>query len=229
MAFALPPQLKKFILIALAIAATIAAFTAVLTFNESRKEGDPIYAVSIGEKKSLINFGGDIITVPAPEGYCFLNHEQPFDKMALGIVGDMQKNFQNHLWLVFADCNGLAVVRKANDLNAYIDTGMIVTPLANINDKMKADVFIEKMKAQLQHIDKPARPELEDSDASAAHFRLTYPIDGGNTGSAHTLSEVYTVTSVKDRPLVLIFNNKNLDKASNPGKTYLPLLQGANR
>lgn len=262
------PHTKKLALIAAVMVVALGAFFAVL--HNSRKDAEkyvdqsgepvsvtPVVAEEVEDLPELtereIEFGTTKIKVPAPDGYCFINPEYNFDKTVLDVVENMQKGYGNKLHLAFANCEQIKAVRKTHDLNTYIDTGMIVTPVPLLDKEVPAQGFVNVMGQQLKKLNpvgledrvntvvkdnlsknaavKSGQPVIYDESPENLSFLMTHQLkdDAGNMTMA--LTEFDTVTAVKNRPMVVIFTYKDLqDHTAQQDftKTYLAKLRAAN-
>lgn len=93
-----------------------------------------------------------VITLPAPKGYCFLEKDQEVDAIALKLVEQAQQRYDNHLWAVFVRCDDLQKMRSTKNLNAYTNTGLVVTPKQFINTPVKAEVFASETAKQISAV-----------------------------------------------------------------------------
>ena len=77
----------------------------------------------------------------------------------------MQTSYGNHLWLAYANCEQLKAVRVSHDMNAYIATGMLVTPLTLLEEKTSAQEFTGHLRQQIQALDPVAFETLVNGAA----------------------------------------------------------------
>lgn len=189
--------------------------------------------VAITDNVARINHNGVILTFPAPDQYCFLDQSIAADNAAHAAMTNIQRAYSNHLWLVFANCEELKVIREKNDLSTYIDTGMIVTPLAGMNIEMPAETIVEAATENLKKLNpltledmmnknikqnipemgaaKTGQPIVYGSDKKALFFSITHDMSGSAEAPAFKMTEFDVITTVKERPVMMIFTYKDLD------------------
>jgi hypothetical protein len=251
-------QTQKILLIIAGMAIAFGIFLAVIEVGQKIVTGgdsllDQPHGVEISKGVARINFNGTIISFPAPDQYCFLDNDLPVDKAALTAMTNMQRTYSNHLWLVVANCEQLKDVREKNDLSTYIDTGMIVTPASALNIEAPADRFVESATETIKKLNpvefetllnknlkenlsetlqvKSGQPVIYGSNSSALFFSITHDMSTDIDDESFKLTEFDVITTIKDRPVMLIFTYKNLEDMSERQKfteSYLETVRLAN-
>ncbi len=255
MPFSLSAPAKRVIIIGLVMAASYLAFATIIEgAKKDAASGDTfseINSATVTAVEAKLNYAGAVITVPVPEGYCFLEKEQPVDASALALVKQAQDLYGNHLWAVFALCDDLDKMRSTKNLNAYTNTGVIITPADFLKTPVKAEVFAaetakqismydsERVKAAVNKARRSAtkqddrieatQPEIYYNEDGAMMFTLVHTMP--TTTEPIVTTEFEIMTAIKDRALVVIFKAGKLDdtnamKAAT--KDYLADLRSAN-
>ena len=209
--------------------------------------------ISVTKDQAVISFNGEDITVPAPPGYCFVDTSQEIDRLIVDVMQKMQTTYGNHLWLAFADCRQLEAVRISKNLNAYVDTGMVVTPLPFLTLKSSAEIFTSTMRGHLKALNpvnvekfvnkaarnnmsfhaqiKTGQPLVYGDDSDSLLFLMRHDMSDPSGALNMELTEFDVVTAIKNRPLVILFTKKNLTDLSPDQeltKAYLSNLRSAN-
>lgn len=255
--FLMDDQTKKILLIITAMAIGLGIFTAGIELGKKAISNDELLeqplGVAISDNVARINHGGVIITLPAPEQYCFLDKDQPVDNAAITAMTQMQRTYSNHLWLVVANCAELKDVREKNDLSTYIDTGMLVTPMLGLNTEVKGEEFVAAAAENIRKLDpvqlenlvnknvkenlsptgqsKPGQPLIYGDDKDALLFSITHDMSDAADNTAFKLTEFDVITAIKERPLVMIFTYKDLKdltQRQNFTRQYLEEVKKAN-
>jgi hypothetical protein len=210
-------------------------------------------SVSFTKDRATIAHNGENILIPAPPGYCFMDAEQDVDRVIIDVMQKMQAAYGNHLWLAFANCKQLEAVRASKNLDAYMDSGMLVTPLPLMTVKMSAELMTSTMPKRLEalnpasvekFINKAAQtnlsplahievgqPLIYEDNKDSLLFLMTHKMSHTDDEAKARLTEFDIVTAIKDRPLVTIFMFRNL---KNPvpkqefTRAYLSDLRAAN-
>lgn len=251
----LPAPARRILIIGLVMAASYIAFATIIEgAKKDASSGDTlseINSATISAHQAKLNFAGAVITLPAPAGYCFLEQAQEVDAIALGLVEQAQKRYGNHLWTVFVRCDDLETMRRTKNLNAYTNTGVIVTPEQFVKTPVKAEVFAEETAKQValygseevktavndarrsankpEELIKSTQPEIYHNKDGAMMFTLehTMPTTSGDI----ITTEFDIMTAIKDRAIVVIFKAGKLDDTAEmkqATKDYLAALRAAN-
>lgn len=246
---------RRVIIIGLVMAVSYIAFATIIEgAKKDASSGDTLSMINdatIKAEEAKLNYAGAVITLPAPKGYCFLEKDQEVDAIALKLVDQAQKRYGNHLWAVFVRCDDLQKMRSTKNLNAYTNTGLIVTPEQFINTPVKAETFASETAKQISLYDseqvkaavndarrsapKPealvesTQPEIYYNEKGAMMFTLTHTMPTSDKPIITTEFEI--MTAIKDRALVAIFKAGKLDDTSamkQVTKDYLDDLRDAN-
>lgn len=208
--------------------------------------------VTLLEQVATISFDDDSVVIPVPTGYCFADPKYAADRQLIKVIADMQVSYGNHFWLAYARCDQLKAVRVSNDPNAYIETGMLVTPLTFHDKKTSSKDFTSHLRQQLRSLDpvafdslvndaaqenmsanikiKSGQPAVFRDTINDLIFMLRHELDDPSTGP-FTITEFDIVAAVRDRPLVAIFTYRNLTDPAAPkafAEGYLTQLRTAN-
>ncbi len=246
---------RRLIIIGIVMAISYIAFATIIEgAKKDAASGDTLSVINsatITAHEAKLNYAGAVVTLPAPEGYCFLEQEQEVDALALKLVKQAQDRYDNHLWTVFVRCDDLQEMRSTKNLNAYTNTGLIVTPRQFVNTPVKAKSFAEETAKQISMFDteqvkaavndarssstkqsaliQSTQPEIYHKEDGAMMFTLTHTMPTDKDPIITTEFEI--MTAIKDRALVVIFKAGKLDsndemKAAT--QTYLKELRAAN-
>ncbi len=253
---------KKQLLIAAGIVVAVMVVCMIVLMTDKKPPAIPETAsietplldprVTIHEQFATIAFADESVVIPAPPGYCFADQTQEIDRALIKVIADMQTSYGNHLWLAYANCEQLKAVRVSRDMNAYIATGMLVTPLTLLEEKTSAQVFTGHLRQQIQALDpvafetlvngaaqknmskdieiKSGQPLIFRDTLTDLIFMLRHELTDPSTGP-FTITEFDVVTSIKDRPLVAIFTYKDLTDPTEQkafSEAYLAELIAAN-
>jgi hypothetical protein len=201
----------------------------------------------------IIAHNGENIMIPAPPGYCFLDEKQEMDRIVLDVMRKMQADYGNHLWLAYAECGQLETVRASQDMNAYMNSGMVVTPLPLLELEMPASVVTSTLRERIKTLNpatvedlinkaahknlsplaniKTGQPLIYEDNGDSLLFLINHEMKNAAGEPNARLTEFDIATSIKNRPLVAIFIDRNL---TDPGpkqeftKAYLTDLRSAN-
>ncbi len=246
---------RRVIIIGLVMAVSYIAFATIIEgAKKDAASGDTLSIINdakVEPEEAKLNYAGAVITLPAPKGYCFLEKDQEVDAIALKLVEQAQQRYDNHLWAVFVRCDDLQKMRSTKNLNAYTNTGLVVTPKQFINTPVKAEVFASETAKQISLYDsaqvkaavndarqsssKPesliqsTQPEIYYNEKGAMMFTLTHTMPTESKPIITTEFEI--MTAIKDRALVAIFKAGKLEDTAEMKqvtKDYLNDLRAAN-